>query len=222
MRKATMWWGASVVLMLTGCGGGGDTALTGTATTNTTNTSSAVGTSATTAGAGVFPAPYEETGPGSPSTCPHALPSDVWINNRLGCLVAGQRFLADAVAATGMKADTAYVIQERPLDGQLNSLLFRERQRNFQYFLCVKGAPQTSGAYFEKPAADLQQVMGLIPLPWNTKFLPPGIHVGALMTGPFVKTTCDPKLHPVIVNYDTGRIESVNPTALSALTVFDQ
>jgi hypothetical protein len=45
---------------------------------------------------------------------------------------------------------------------------------------------------------------------------------GAIADEPISQTVpCDPNIHPLIVDFDSGNVESVNPQALSALSIHD-
>lgn len=164
-------------------------------------------------------------GPGSPSSCPHAQQSDIWFNSRLGCLAAGQRFINNAASATGDKADRAYILSQQVLDGKLNNILGANVLRYFKYAVCVRNAP--SGLAPLNLAGDLATAMGLNLLISAQSYYPPGLASSTFQYGGIadvntLQVACDASKHPVIVSFDTGRIESVNPAALAAVTVLDR
>jgi len=186
----------SVVLGLAGCGGGGDSG-----------------------GGGGGGAPDFGVPAGSGATCPHAQASDVWLNNRLSCLAVGQRVIDTASGAAGAKADTAFVIRQRAYDASGAELLPDNKARHFENFVCLRNAPANLNR--QSLAADLEVVMGLF-----NAGLPSGVRASTLANagttqGGFTAMPCDPALHPVIVNYDTGLVESTNPPALANLEVYD-
>ena len=152
--------------------------------------------------------------------------ADVWINNRLGCLVVGQRFIDIASSATGTRSDQAFVIRQLTLDASFNNVLGGNASRYFRYFLCVKNAPAglTDGLNRLSLATDLSVAIGTSN---SSQRKPPQASAVTLEvaggSGPgWVATSCDPAVHPVIVDFNTGLIQSVNPTALASLQVFDQ
>lgn len=156
---------------------------------------------------------------GSGATCPHAQPADVWLNNRLSCLAVGQRVIDTASGAAGAKADTAFVIRQRAYDASGADLLPGNKARHFKNFVCVRNAPANLNR--QSLAADLEVVMGMF-----NAGLPSGVRASTLANAGttqvgFTAMPCDPALHPVIVNYDTGLVESANPPALANLEVYD-
>jgi hypothetical protein len=187
-------------VLMAGCGGGGG-------------------------GAGDINTPINDVyGPGSPSSCPNGQRSDVWFNNRLACLAAGQRFI-NAASGSGDKADRAYIFGQQALDGSLNNVLGPNVLRYFKYAVCVRNAPATIAPL--SLAGDLATALGLNVLATGSRFYPPALSGSTFFYGGIsdtntLQTPCDPAKHPVIVNYDSGRIESVNSGALSALVVFDR
>lgn len=167
---------------------------------------------------------FDGYGPGNPSSCPHSTADDIWFHKRLSCLAAGQKFIKSA-AVSGDKADRAYVFGQQALNSQLNNVLGANKLRYFQHALCVRNAPANVAA--TSLADDLTVAMGLNTLASGSAFYPPGVAGSTFsyggVAGPnTVITPCDPAVHPVIVDYATGRIESVNTSALSRLVVTDQ
>jgi hypothetical protein len=191
---------AAALVALAGCGGGGG-------------------------GGGDLNTPINDGfGPGNPSSCPRAQRSDVWFNNRLSCLAAGQKFINSATGS-GERADRAYMFGQQALDGSLNNILGPNVLRYFKYALCVRNAPATVAPL--SLAGDLAAAVGLSVLSTGSTYYPPSIagstfFYGGVADANTLQVTCDPTKHPVIVNYDTGRIESVSAAALTALVVFDQ
>jgi len=161
------------------------------------------------------------TAPTATAACPHSVLGDVWLNNRLGCLSVGQRFIDLSSGATGTKADTAYVVAELVVDSSFSNVLGPSVRRFFRHFLCVRNTPSNLQRTFL--ATDLSIAIGTSN---QSALKPPGVGavslaIAAANEPSFVAMPCDPARHPVIVDYDTGRIESVNPATLAALTIYD-
>jgi hypothetical protein len=159
---------------------------------------------------------------GPTGTCPSASTDDVWIDRRLSCLTVGQKFV-DAAAGyvtTGLATgDRAFVVNQGAYDPAFNNILgtASDYRRYWAYFLCVRNAPiiPGGGGFNLGLATDMQIAMGLS---YGSR-LPSGVgastvgQYGGDRTG-FVDEPCDPAKHPVIVDYTTGKIVSVNPAAL--------
>lgn len=181
-----------VMLGLAGCGGGGDSD----------------------GGVPDFGVPA-----GAGATCPHAHATDVWLNNRLSCLVVGQRVIDTAGGAAGAKVDTAFVFRQRAYDASGADLLPDNKARHFKNFLCVRNAPANLNR--QALASDLEVSFGLF-----SSTLPSGVRASTLANAGttqvgFTAMPCDPALHPVIVNYDTGLVEVASPAALASVEVYD-
>jgi hypothetical protein len=151
---------------------------------------------------------------------------DAWINNRLGCLSVGQRLIDISRSATGSSSDTAFVIRQQTLDAGFNNVLSGTAARHFRHFLCVKNAPVglTEGMNPLSLATDLSVAIGTSN---SSMRKPPQVSAVSLGVaggnGPgWVKMTCDPAVHPVVVDFATGLVQSLNPSALAALQTFDQ
>ena len=162
---------------------------------------------------------YGKTNP----ECPSSQQSDAWINNRLGCAAAGQQFVSESKNATGTRVDRAFGVAQISYDdegGPLNN----GKTRYFNYFLCVIGVPDQ--VVPSDIAGDLQF---LLELAYTSHYLPPGISLTALAVGgsgttgvPYVDQPCDPAKNPVIVDYASGLVQSINPGALAALSIYDK
>lgn len=200
-RRAGLAAGVVATAIVTACGGGG-------------------GSDGSSGGTSLF----DGYGPGNPSSCPHAAPDDIWFNKRLSCLAAGQKFIK-STGASGATADRAFMFGQQVLNANLNNVLGPGKLRYFQYALCVKSAPEnisTTGL-----ADDLGLAMGLNTLATGTTFYPTGVSGSTFAYGGIagpnsVAAPCDPAVHPVIVDYATGRIASVNAAALAQLQVLDR
>lgn len=202
MNKQTFRAGAAalassaIALVLAACGGGGDGG--GTSVNN------------------------DGFGPGSPSTCPKSVVADIWINNRLGCLTAGQPFINAGAGATGTRKDRAYLVGQQATDQNFQNLLAGNASRYFKYFLCIRNAPQNLTGL--EAASSLSDALG-IGSTLRTLYLPPGVTSNALRVGgvsdSVVEIPCDPTKHPVIVDFSTGKLESVNASSLANLQIYD-
>jgi hypothetical protein len=195
-----------IVALTTACGGGGSEA----ATPLPTSLPPAPGP------VGVVP---------DPNNCPRSALSDAWINNRLGCLVVGQRLIDIAASAAGARTDLAFVVAQQTLDAGFNNALPNGATRYFRHFICVRQAPVglTDGGSRQSLATDLAVAIGTS----NSSLLkPPQVSAITLTIaggdGPaWVQMPCSPALHPVIVDFDTRLVHSLNPGALASLQVFD-
>jgi hypothetical protein len=176
-------------------------------------------------GGGSLTEPVNDSfGPGNPSACPSSKLSDAWLNNRLDCLRAGQKFIGTS-GASGEKADRAYIFGQQVLDPAFNSVLGANVIRYFKHALCVRNAPANLSAV--TLTGDLGTALGLNVLVTGSRYLPSGVsgstfQYGGIADTNTLQTPCDPSRHPVIVDYDSGRIQSVNPAALAVLQVFDR
>lgn len=189
---------ATAALVLSACGGGGGDPLS---------------------------EPINDTfGPGNPSGCPSAKLSDVWLTNRLDCLRAGQKFIG-TTGASGERADRAYIFGQQVLDPAFNNVLGANVSRYYKHVLCVRNAPLNLAPV--TLAGDLGTALGLTVLVTGNRYLPSGVSGSTFQWGGIADTNtlqvpCDPTRHPVIVDYDTGRIQSVNPAAVVQLQIFDR
>lgn len=168
---------------------------------------------------------FDGYGPGNPSACPKSSLADTWLDKRLPCLAAGQKFIRNSAGATGALADRAYIFGQQVLDTNLTNVLGANRLRYFKYAVCVKGAPETVAPV--ALAVDLEVALGLNVLANGTGFYPPGVagstfQYGGIADANTLQVACSPAAHPVIVNYVSGRIESVNAAALGSVQIFDR
>lgn len=161
--------------------------------------------------------------------CPSAQTSDVWMDQRLGCLQAGQPFIdmsAGYVKAGTATGDRAYVLNQGVYDKQFNNILgtASDFRRYWAHFVCVRNAPLIPGGsgFHTGLAADLQTAMRLGPF---SSDIP--ADVGATTLGQYggnrsgwADTSCNAAIHPLIVNYTTGAVESINPAAVGATQTY--
>lgn len=211
-RHAWAGLGLLTLLVLAACGGGGG--------------ESALGVAAAAPSTG---ASASNPAPGNTPTaglCPRAQLADAWINNRLGCATVGQRLIDLSGSAAGLRSDTAFVIRQQTLDAGFNNVLGGNVARHFRHFLCVRNAPAglTEGLNRLSLATDLSVAIGTSN---SSTRKPPQVSAVTLEVaggnGPgWVNTICDPAVHPLIVDFTTGLVQSVNPAALAALQTFDQ
>lgn len=163
-------------------------------------------------------------GPGNPSACPRSQVADTWLNNRLDCLRVGQRFISVG-GASGDKADRAFIFGQQVLDSSFNNVLGADVKRYFKHAVCVRNAPANVAPV--TLAGDLATALGLNVLASGSRFYASGVSGSTFLWGGIadtntLQTPCDPSRHPVIVDYDTGRIDSVNAAALTQLVIFDR
>jgi hypothetical protein len=197
-RRRAIALALTAAIALASCGGGGDD-----------NTGSAI---------------FDGYGPGNPSACPKAALADVWLDRRIACLAAGQKFVRNG-GATGPTADRAYIFGQQVLNASLANVLGPNVLRYFKHAVCVRGAPENLAPI--TLAVDLEVAVGLNVLANGTSFYPPGVSGSTFWYGGIADTntlqiTCSPLLHPIIVDYSTGRIEGVNAGAVAALQIFDR
>ncbi len=167
---------------------------------------------------------FEGYGPGSPSTCPAARLSDIWFDSRLGCVSPGQLFLSQQ-AAVGARADRAYMFGQETLDNSQANVLGARVQRHFKYALCVRNAPADLAPLIL--AGDLSNALGLTLLLSGRRFYPSGVSASSFSYGGIIdvhtlQQACDPSRHPLIADFASLRLESVNPGALAQVQIFDR
>ena len=155
--------------------------------------------------------------------CKSSQQSDVWINNRLGCAAVGQQYVAESKNATGTRVDRAFGVAQISYDDQ-GGALNSGKTRYFNYFVCVIGVPDQV-----VPADIAGDLQFLLALAYTSHYLPPGISLTALAVGgsgatgvPYVDQPCDPMRNPVIVDYASGLVQSINPSGLANLTIYDK
>lgn len=163
-------------------------------------------------------------GPGNPSGCPSSQATDVWLNNRLGCLSPGQLFISQQ-ATSGARADRAFMFGQETLDGNQANVLGAGVRRYFKYAVCVRNAPADMAPLVL--AGDLSNALGLTLLLSGRRYYPSGVsassfNYGGIIDAHTVQVSCDPTRHPVIADFATLRLESVNAGALSQVQVFDR
>ena len=163
----------------------------------------------------------DASGTAAAAGCPRVQQSDIWINNRLGCMAVGQRLIDLASNAAGTRGDRAFVIRQLTLDAGFNNVLPGGRARYFRHFICVRSAPADLAPM--SLASDLAVAIGTSNFS-TTK--PPQVSAVTLTVeggnqAGSVSMPCDPAVHPVIVDFDTRLIQSINPRALAALQIYD-
>lgn len=169
-------------------------------------------------------APSSQVQPGSPSTCPMSKLEDIWITNRLGCLTVGQRVVSASAGATGATADRLVPLGQRVLDTRFNNVLGTDVLRHYKFFICMKNAPD--GISPTAVAVDLAGALGIGSALLIT-YLPPGVSGSTLESGSgaestVVSMTCDAAQHPVIADYATGQVLSINPWAIANVQIYDR
>ena len=163
--------------------------------------------------------------------CPSSTINEAWLNNRLSCLTVGQVLLKNTYTtypvATGITVDLAITINEKVYDSSFNNILGSDKKRIFSRFVCIKNAPNVSqypNWVSQGIPFDLSDAVGGGNFS-NSK--PPGVsgmYFGSTGNGnevPAMVETCDATKHPLILDYTTKRIVSINPVALQALNIYD-
>ncbi|MGR2681576.1 hypothetical protein [Chromobacterium haemolyticum] len=112
----------------------------------------------------------------------------------------------------------AYVINEKLVTTDWKVL--NGKARYYQHFLCIKNPPAGVSGWLV--AGDIGQAMktvGPISSVAGINFISTAVSGGD--RNGWEVMACDPAKHPVIVDYNTGKIESVNPEALKAINVYE-
>lgn len=93
--------------------------------------------------------------------------------------------------------------------------------RHYSRILCVRHAPSGLTDYRFRLSLATDLVVALR----SSGALPNGYYTFIGAAGGdrpgFVDETCDPAKHPIIIDYATGTIESINPEAMTAVAVYD-
>jgi hypothetical protein len=159
---------------------------------------------------------------GGADACPHAQLDDIWLDKRLGCLAVGQDASPTVATAPGDRVDRAFIVAQQTLADGFNNALGSGNSRYFKYVVCVHDA----GADLTGPSSSVPFAGDLVGAFRVMTLQPPEVDSSTLRVGgggedAVVATPCDPAVHPVILDRD-GKIESINPGALAALTISDK
>ena len=181
-----------VVSMLTACGGGGGSADSSPQATTPPQTN-------------VDPWPK----------CPRSNVNDAWVFNRFECTSVGSTAINLSASGIATTDSYEYTLVERihPVTGPATDLKY------MAYFVCLKNSPSpTDQGWRVNFANDVEALFKLNNS--STAYLPTGvwtttvlIQAGAGKPDPWNKTTCDPAKHPLIIDFATGKVESINPDA---------
>jgi len=214
----------SMLLSLAACGGGG-----GAGDGNTNNAVSA--SQGTPPAAGSATTGTTQTGSssaGSTSTgcAPITNTSDAWLPSRLSCFTPGQKILSNTSQVAGPSRDAAIIVTETVFDAGFYNVLPGNKSRYYKYFACLKNVPD--GALSTSTAR--LDVAGDIAITVRTSNgSTKGNQIGAITIGVLggnqtgsAALTCDGSKHPLIIDYPTGKVLSVNPQALNAIETYDQ
>lgn len=171
------------------------------------------------------------SGSNNATGCPQRTVNDAWLNNRLSCLTAGQVLLTNTwttyPTTSGTTVNLAITINEKVNDNNFNNILGTDKKRIFRRFICIKNAPNVSqypNWVSQGVPNDLSDAVGGGN---SSNSKPPGVsgmYFSATGNGnedPAIEETCDATKHPLILDYSTKRIVSINPTALQTLTIYD-
>ena len=143
---------------------------------------------------------------------------DVWLDQRLACVSPGQKFIVNSAGAGGTARDVAFVVNEAIYDKNFYPL--QDRQvRYYQSFLCVRNAPTDIRTLFL--SGDLANALKLSNLDQKPEGVgPTSVNIAGGDRDGWEAMPCDPARHPLIVDYRSGVVVSVNPAALSGLKVY--
>ena len=190
------------VALMTGCGGGGSDGA---------------------ASAPPPPAPSPITPPpgAGSGACPSVSLNDAWLDKRVGCLVVGQSVIDIAASATGTTSSYSFVVRQRVLDSSFTNVLGADRGRFFSRILCVRNAPSGLTDSFNRLslATDLVvaiRAAGSFPSGYSTFMTIEGGNQAG-----FVQEECDPTRHPIIIDFSTRQIESINSAAIASVSIYD-
>ena len=133
----------------------------------------------------------------------------------------GTAFMSRVADAGNDAADYSFVVAQKVLGGSFGNVLGPNKERYFSRILCVRNAPSrlTDSGPRITLATDLVVALraaGSLPMNYSTYM---GIY-GGDRPG-FRQESCDPMNHPIIVNYSTRMIESINPEAMVNVEVYD-
>jgi hypothetical protein len=206
------------LILISGCGGGGDG---GTPTGTPQNPApTPFPTPAPT------PSPTPAPTPTPTKACPTANIDDIWIDKRLSCLKVGDQFMSFGYIQSNEKAtDRVFIISERAYNGDWISIN-NGKARRFKHFICLRNAPLaiTESGTMLTVSSEMAENLGTAN---GSPYLPNGIRAATLAVlggtpSNGMEIPCDPNLHPIIVDYQKNRIESINPNAISSLEITNQ
>ncbi len=143
---------------------------------------------------------------------------DIWLDQRLACVSPGQKFIVNAAGASGAARDVAFVVNEAIYDKNFYPIQDR-KVRYYQSFLCVRNAPADIRPLFL--SGDLANALKLSNLDQKPEGVgPTSVNIAGGDRDGWEATPCDPARHPLIVDYRTGAVVSVNPAALAGLRIY--
>jgi VCBS repeat-containing protein len=170
-------------------------------------------------------------GSSNPIVCPSSNIKEAWLNNRLSCLTVGQVLLKNTYTtypdATGITVDLAITINEEVYDTSFSNILGIDKKRIFSRFVCIKNAPNVSqypNWVSQGIPKDLSDAVGGGNFSSSKPQGVSGMYFGSTGNGyevPAIVDTCDVTKHPLILDYTTRSIVSINPDALKALHIYD-
>lgn len=226
----------AATLLLCACGGGGASSENDTSktpnqpasntpmNTNTTNPAQDNTSSTTTT----------NTAPeASKKTCKNDTLDDVWMNNRLGCVAINQKLLSNAITdgfdSDKTLVDTAIMPSQGVYNAAFNNIIGTDGGRYFQRLICITNTPKDYFNFSAKRltlATDLAvgfglgnfvKIKGVSTSPISVKGFYSKADKATVL--PAVEETCSAAKHPIIVDFQTGRITVINDDALSKLII---
>ena len=143
------------------------------------------------------------------------------LDQRLTCLQVGTKVIDISSAATGATADYSFVVHQSTYDSGFNNVLGIDKKRYFARILCVRNAPSslTNSANRWGLATDLVVAVRA------AGALPPGYSIYMGISGGnqdgFVQENCETSKHPIVINFSTGLIEAVTPSAMQNVQTYE-
>ena len=190
-----------LLLLQSGCGGGGNETVV--VPENSTNQSSSTNSGQI------------------PSNCPSTSLADAWLDKRISCLAVGQSIIDLSASASGDPTSYSFVIEQKTYDSGFNNVLGFEKGRFFSRIVCVKNAP--SGLINSNNRLSL--ATDLVVAVRNSGTFPKGYSIfmsnnGGNQLGA-VEEACNDSKHPIVINFTTKKIESINLNALAFVSIYD-
>jgi len=203
----------TMLLSLAGCGGGG-----GAGDGNISNAGAA--------SQGTLPAGSTSAGSAPTNCAPITSTSDAWLPSRLSCFTPGQKVLSYTAQVAGPSSDAPIIVTETVFDAGFYNVLSGNKARYYKYFACLKNVPDGAlGSSTSRLDVATDIAITVRTSNGNTK----GNQIGAITIGVLggnqtgsAAQTCDGAKHPLIIDYPTGKVLSVNPQALNAIETYDQ
>lgn len=149
---------------------------------------------------------------------------DVWLSSRLSCLNKSKKVILDNYE-TGKVSDIAFTIGQKVLDKNFNNILGSNGFKAYKHLVCIKNVPKStysSDLSLHGLSGDLTTAFAI----GNFAKIDGVSSTGVIIRGfyaksinktiqPYQKISCNDKIHPVIIDYSTGYIVSINENAMN-------